>query len=41
MKLTQVMLVVLLAAISYGGSFSCSGSTHDDDDDLPKPAGVQ
>ena len=33
----RMVLVVLCAALSFGGTFTCSGSTHDDDDDDRQP----
>ena len=38
---TQLLAVIVLAAMTFGGSFTCVASTHDDDDDdrpnKPKP----
>lgn len=37
-NLTRLFLVVVCAALAFGGSFECRGSTHDDDDDVNRPA---
>ena len=38
---TQLLAVIVLAAMTFGGSFTCVASTHDDDDDRPaKPKPV-
>lgn len=41
MRWSHLLLLVLAAALSFGGSFTCKGSTgghdhDDDDDDRPK-----
>ena len=30
---TKLLLLVLMAALTFGGSFECRGSNHGDDDD--------
>lgn len=32
MKLRQLVLLILCAALAFGGSFTCKGSTGDDHD---------
>jgi hypothetical protein len=31
MRFARVIMILLLAALSFGGSFTCSGSSHDDE----------
>ena len=33
----KLLTVIVLAALSFGGSFTCSTSTHDNDDKPPPP----
>ena len=33
MRWNRVIMVILLAAISFGGTFTCKGSTNHDKDD--------
>ena len=33
MRWNRVIMVILLAAISFGGTFTCKGSTNDDGKD--------
>ena len=33
MRWTKLILVVVMAALCFGGSFECRGSNHDHDDD--------
>ncbi len=33
LTLRNLLLTIVLAALAFGGSFECRGSTHDDDDD--------
>jgi hypothetical protein len=33
----QLLVVILLAAMTFGGSFTCFASTHDNDDPPQKP----
>ena len=35
--LSKLFLVVVCAALAFGGSFECRSSTHDDVTDNPKP----
>ena len=35
---TRLLLVVVCAAFAFGGTFTCKGSTHDDDDRPPRSA---
>jgi hypothetical protein len=32
MRLAKLLLVIVLAALAFGGSFECKGSNHGDDD---------
>ena len=40
-RLHQLLLITILAALAFGGSFTCTTSTHDHDDSPKNPPPAQ
>jgi hypothetical protein len=41
MRIRNLLLVIVLAAMTFGGTFTCTTSSHDHDDDVVHVTGTQ